>query len=79
MVNTNTNSAVQLSLFPSKGSSVKDSKKGRPVSDQVINAYLSTREGLWRLLACFPANMPVREAVSLARTQVTLFRKEVAV
>lgn len=79
MANQNANSAVQLSLFPQVGSSVKDSQKGRPVSDQVINAYLSTREGLWRLLACFPANMSVREAVSLARTQVTLFRKEVAV
>lgn len=74
-----TSSSVQLSLFPCQGTSVKDEKKGQPVSDQVINTYLSSREGLWRLIACFPGSMPVLEAVRLARTQVTLCRKEVAV
>ena len=78
MANTNANSTAQLSLFPCLGTSEKDNKKGRPVSDQVINSYLSSREGLFRLLACFPGSTPVGEAVRLARTQVTLCRKEVA-
>lgn len=80
MVNTKTiSSSVQLSLFPCQGTGVKDEKKGQPVSDQVINTYLSSREGLWRLIACFPGSMSVMEAVRLARTQVTLCRKELAV
>lgn len=71
-------SNVQLSLFPCQGSSVKDTQKGCAPSSQVINSYLSTREGLFRLLSCFPGNMPVGEAV---RRAYLMFRggKEVAV
>lgn len=76
MVKQNTNSKAQLSLFPHQETGVKSSQKGCKVSSQVINAYLKTREGLYRLLTCFPGNMPVNEAVRLAPTVVTLTKKE---
>ena len=63
MAKTIANSAVQLSLFPCQGTSVKDTKKGCRPSSQVINSYLSTREGLFRLITAYPGNMPVGEAV----------------
>lgn len=64
---TKQNSSVQLSLFPCQGTGVKDNKKkGCRPDSQVINNYLKTRDGLWRLLACFPGDMPVEEALALA-------------
>ena len=45
---------------------------------QVIKSYLHSRDGLWRLLACFPQDMPVVEAMSLAPSVIFGLRKEVA-
>lgn len=77
MAKTNANSAVQLSLFPCQGASVKDTKKGCPPSSQVINSYLSTREGLFRLVTTYPGSMPVGQAVRAFHEEVS-HRKEVA-
>lgn len=69
---------AQLSLFSCQGSSVKDEQNG---SHQIakLSTYLKTRGGLFRLLALFPGNMPVEEAVRLAPTMLTNGRKEVEV
>lgn len=74
----NTNSSVQLSLFPCQGCSVKDGKNGNaPIAK--LSTYLKTRGGLFRLLALFPGDMPVEEALRLAPSVLTKSRKEVAV
>ncbi len=57
MVKNSTNSPVQLSLF-----SEKDTNNRSTLSCTVSN-YLKTRGGLFRLLACFPGNMPVEQAI----------------
>jgi len=68
-------SNVQLSLFPSKG---KDEKNGSTPAAGVSN-YMKTREALWRMLASYPKNMPITDAVRRARIDFTKPRKEVAV
>ena len=77
MAKTNANSAVQLSLFPCQGSGVNDAKKGCPPDSRVINSYLSTREGLFRLITTFPGSMPVGEAVRTFHRRIS-HGKEVA-
>lgn len=83
-----TNSTTQLSLFPQE--EVSEKSRVRPLSDsqsasdvlnarlQVVKSYLHSRDGLWRLLACFPQDMPVVEAMSLAPSVIFGLRKEVA-
>lgn len=44
-----------------------------------LSKYLTTRGGLFRLLALFPGNMPVTEALRLAPSVLTKEGKEVAV
>jgi hypothetical protein len=76
MRTNNTNSSVQLSLFPQEGTSVKDNQSG---SIARVTNYLCTREALWRLLATYPKDMTVKEAVNRARVDFAKQRKEVAV
>lgn len=68
MVRKTNRSVVQLSLFPEEEASVKDInvKEEREKRLQSIKSYMHTREGLWRLITCCPADMPVAEAVSVA-------------
>ena len=74
---TKQKSNVQLSLFPCQGSSVKDNQNGStPVAK--LSTYMKTRDALWRLLASYPQDMPVVEAVRRARIDFTRCRKEVA-
>lgn len=69
-------SSVQLSLFPCQGSSVNDAQNANTIGK--LSTYLKTRGGLFRLLALFPGNMPVMEALRLAPSVLTKERKEVA-
>ena len=77
MVRTKTISA-QLSgrQHLCQGASEKSTANG---SHQIVklSTYLKTRGGLFRLLALFPGNTPVEEAVRLAPTMLTNGRKEV--
>lgn len=57
--------------------SVKSTKNGN-LDIAKLSTYLKTRGGLWRLLACFPGNMPVAEALQAAPSILTKTRKEVA-
>jgi len=70
-------SSVQLSLFPCQGTGVKDNQNGNN-SIAKLSSYLKTRDGLWRLLAVFPGNMPIVEAIRLAPSVLTKTRKEVS-
>lgn len=76
MANAKAMSSVQLSLFPCQGTRVNDAHNGNPSIAKLSN-YLKTREGLWRLLALFPGNMPLTEAIRLAPSMLTKARKEV--
>lgn len=78
MVQTNAiSSSVQLSQVPCQGLSVKDEEKGNRQVAKLSN-YMKTHEALWRLLATYPQNMPLTEAVRRARVDFTKGRKEVA-
>lgn len=44
-----------------------------------LSKYLKTPEALWRMLASYPKDMPVEDAVRHARIDFTRCRKEVAV
>lgn len=77
MVKNLLTSNVQLSLFPSQGTSVNDAQNGNQQIAKLSN-YLKTRGGLWRLLALFPGNMPVEDALRLAPSVLTKCGKEVA-
>lgn len=80
MVTTKTiSSSVQLSLFPCQGTGVNDAQNGSPSTAQSMNlsAYVHTKDFLWRLLACFPGDMPLVEALRQA-PEVIFGRKEVA-
>lgn len=79
MVNVNANSAVQLSLFPTQGTSVNDESQSGCIPAAGVTNYLKTREALWRLLAAYPKGMPVEDAVRRARVDFTKPGKEVAV
>lgn len=63
-------SSVQLSLFPCQGNSVKDNQNGNN-SIAKLSTYMKTREALWRMLATYPGNMPLTEAISRARIDFT--------
>ena len=76
MKDTLKQSSVQLSLFPSQGSSVNDAQNANTIGK--YSTYLKTRGGLFRLLSLFPGNMPVTEALRLAPSVLTNTRKEVA-
>ncbi len=79
MVTTKTiSSSVQLSLFPCQGTGVKDNRNGSPGTAQSMNlrAYVHTPDFLWRMLACFPGDMPLVEALRQA-PEVIFGRKEV--
>ena len=70
-------SSVQISLFPCQGTSANDAQNANTIGK--LSTYLKTRGGLWRLLALFPGNMPVEDALRLAPTVLTKQGKEVAV
>ena len=70
--------SVQLSLFPCQGSSVNDAQNGNQQIAK-LSTYLKSREALWRMLANYPKNMPVEDAIRRARIDFTKSRKEVAV
>lgn len=74
MRTTNVNSAVQLSLFPQTGSSVKGEVKGSLEAAR-LSDYMKTRGALVRLLMTYPGNMPLDEAIALAHTDFTKCRK----
>lgn len=76
MVKNLTSSSVQLSLFPCQGTGVNDAHNGS-TSTAKLSTYMTSREALWRLLATYPADMPVQQAVLLARVDFTKARKEV--
>lgn len=78
MVHSKTiSSSVQLSLFPCQGSGVNDAQNGSaPVAR--LSIYLKTREALWRMIASYPKDMPVEDAVRRARIDFTKPGKEVA-
>lgn len=78
MATTNANSAVQLSLFPGQGTSVKDGNLSGCIPAAGVSNYLKTREALWRLLATYPKDMPVVDALRRARVDFTKPGKEVA-
>lgn len=61
-------SSVQLSLFPCHGTGVKDNQNGssKPAQSMNLRAYVHTKDFLWRLLACFPGDMPLVEALRQA-------------
>lgn len=69
-------SSVQLSLFPCQGTGVNDAHNGSTPAAK-LSTYMTSREALWRLLATYPADMPVQQAVLLARVDFTKARKEV--
>lgn len=77
MATTNANSNVQLSLFPCQGSAENDAQVDCIPAAGVSN-YLKTREALWRMLANYPKQMPLEDAVRRARVDFTKPRKEVA-
>lgn len=71
-------SSVQLSLFPCQGTGVNDAQNGNPGIAK-LSTYMKTREALWRMLATYPKQMPVEDAIRRARIDFTRCRKEVAV
>ena len=77
MKKVNANRTAQRSLFPDMVISEKSTKKGCPPDSRVINSYLSTREGLFRLITTFPGSMPVGEAVRTFHRSIS-HGKEVA-
>lgn len=68
---------AQRSLFPCQGTSVKSSNGNDRIAK--LSTYMTSREALWRLLATYPKDMPVAEAVRLANVDFAKQRKEVAV
>ena len=76
MANTTASSNVQLSLFPSQGTSVKDTQNG---SNARVSNYLCTREALWCILATYPQDMTITEAIRRARIDFTRCKKGGAV
>lgn len=69
-------SSVQLSLFPCQGTSAKDNQNSCRPDSKVVNNYLKTREGLFRLITLFP-NATIGDAVRMAHNMFQ-GRKEVA-
>ena len=68
-------SSAQLSLFPCQGSSVNDAQNGnQPIAK--LSTYLKSREALWRMLATYPKEIPVEDAIRRARIDFTKPRKE---
>ena len=74
-------SSVQLSLFPCQGTSVNDAKNGNQQIAKLstVSDYMKSPEALWRMLATYPKQMPVEDAIRRARIDFTRCRKEVAV
>lgn len=71
-------SSVQLSLFPCQGTGVNDAQNGNQQIPK-LSTYLKTPEALWRMLASYPKDMPVEDAVRHARIDFTLCKKGGAV
>lgn len=69
-------SSVQLSLFPCQGSCVNDAQNANTIGK--FSTYIKTRGGLFRLLALFPGNMSVEDALRLAPSMLTKSGKGVA-
>ena len=63
-------SSVQLSLFPCQGTSVIDAMK-RCIPTASVSTYLKSREALFRLIASYPQQMPVEDAIRCARIDFT--------
>lgn len=57
-----------------QGNSVKSTVNGSTPTAK-LSTYMTSREALWRLLATYPADMPVQQAVLLARVDFTKCRK----
>lgn len=74
MVKNSTMSSVQLSLFPSQGTSVNDAQNGNQQIAK-LSTYLKTPEALWRMLASYPKDMPVEDAIRRARIDFTRCQK----
>ncbi|MBR1557454.1 MAG: hypothetical protein IJ647_06815 [Prevotella sp.] len=78
MVITNAiNRNAQRSQGSCQSLSVKSTTNGNN-SIAKLSSYLKTRDELWRLLAVFPGNMPLVEAIRLAPSVLTKTRKEVS-
>lgn len=68
---------AQRWLFPEFEESQKSTESGSTTAAK-LSTYLHSRDGLWRLLACYPPQMPVVEALQHARVDFCKARKEVA-
>ena len=67
-------SSVQLSLFPCQGSSVNDAQNGnRQIAK--LSTYMKSPEALWRMIASYPKNMKVEDAIRRARIDFTRCQK----
>ena len=73
MVNNLSN---QTQLFPQMEAQSTASNGNQLIAK--LSSYLKTRGGLWRLLACFPGDMPVDQAIAQSPRVFTKARKEVA-
>lgn len=76
MKSTKLTCPTQQSLFDQDSNNVKSNQNANTIGK--FSTYIKTRGGLFRLLALFPGNMPVEEAVVLAQATLTNNRKEVA-
>ena len=71
------NRTAQRSLFAQMATGEKSNQNGNtPVAR--LSTYMKSREALWRMLASYPKDMPVEDAIRRARIDFSKPRKEVA-
>ena len=70
MATSNVLRTAQRWLFPELEESQKSTVNGSTQAAK-LSTYLHSREALWRLLACYPPQMPVVEALQHARVDFT--------
>lgn len=68
---------AQRSLFAQMATGEKSNQNGNS-SVAKLSTYMKSREALWRMLASYPKDMPVEDAIRRARKDNTKHRKEVA-
>ena len=73
----NVNRTAQRSLFAQMATGEKSNQNGNtPIAK--LSTYMKSREALWRMLASYPKDMPVEDAIRRARIDFSKPRKEVA-
>lgn len=76
MSRSNVTRTAQRSLFTQEAICEKSNQNGNaPVAR--LSTYMKSHEALWRMLASYPKDMPVEDAIRRARIDFTKARKEV--